>query len=110
MMKYLIALSLAFGLLTIAMPTTVFAANDSAEQRQKLEQKFEVECTAGNYGNNTCKVLGVQTGEQYQKIALRNGIKPHKPADTALDLPALIALGGIATTGAGALYLRNKLK
>jgi len=105
--KYIAATALALVLLTgIASP----ALANTAEQKQKLEQEFEVQCNSGSYGQtSTCKVLGKQFGEQSQKIALRQGIKPHKVADTALDFQTMTAIGAIVSTGIGAAVLKRKV-
>ncbi len=106
--KYVAATSLALGLLTLGMVSPVFA--NTAEQNQKLEQEFEVQCNSGAYGQtSTCKVLGKQFGEQSQKIALRDGIKPHKVVDTALDFQSMAAVGAVVSTGVGAAILKRKV-
>lgn len=107
--KLIAATTLAFTLLTLGMASTAHA--NTAEQNQKLEQSFEVECTSATYGNDgKCWVKGTQTGEQSQKIALRKGLKAHKPVDTALDGITLLAAGALVTTGVSAVLLKNRIK
>lgn len=109
--KLIAATTLAFTLLTLGMASTAHA--QTAEQNQKLEQEFEVECNSGSYGQNTtCKVKGSQTGEQYQKISgrLRDGVMYHKPVDTALDSVTLLAAGALITAGVSAAVIKNKIK
>jgi len=107
--KLILATTIASGLLVGAMPTTALA--NSAEQNQKLEQEFEVECTTGSYGqNSTCKAKGKQTGEQHQEFTLRNGkmIQKHKVLDTGLDTMSMATVTGVFATGAAAMVVKIK--
>lgn len=108
LIKYLTATTLALALLMAAMPTIANA--QTAEQKQELEQSYEVECTTANYGQGTCKVKGVQTGKQYQRIAIASrSAMYHKPADTAVDTATMAALGAVLTTGVTAAIIKRKM-
>ncbi len=109
----LIAATVAASAVMSAFATTVYATDNTVEQEQKLNQKIELECKVGAYGQTTeCKAKAEQTGEQKQKVTFRQGQvlgKTHKPVDTALDFQTTAAAVFSIGSGAGAFILNRKL-
>lgn len=94
--------------LSIAKP--VFA--EETNQEQELEQKCEVVCEVGAYGQDTtCTNQCYQYGKQIQTITLADGtvIKPHAPIDTGLDTKTSAVATGLMVTGILATVARKKL-
>jgi hypothetical protein len=114
MLKLITALTLAATLMVVAMPST--ASAETLEQKQKLEQEVEIECTSGAYGQNTtCKAKGKQTGEQSQKMegyfnSKGQYIRRHKVANTGLDTMTLSAVAGTLMIGSAAAVAKFKTR
>lgn len=108
----LIAATLAAGAVMSGFATTAYATN-TVEQEQKLNQKIELNCKVGAYGQTTeCKATGEQTGEQKQKVTFRQGQvlgRTHTPVDTALDFQTSAAAVLSIGSGAGAFILNRKI-
>ena len=110
--KLLVA-TVAAGAVMAGFATQAHATDNTVEQEQKLNQKIELNCKVGAYGQTTeCKATGEQTGEQKQKVTFRQGQvlgKTHKPVDTALDFQTSAAAVLSIGSGAGAFILNRKL-
>jgi hypothetical protein len=89
------------------------AVATTSEQEQSAEQKIEVKCTTGAYGQIIkCEAVGEQKLDQKQKLALREGRvlgKIHVPVDTALDFPTMALVGATLASGTGAFLLKRKI-
>ncbi len=111
--KLLVA-TVAAGAVMAGFATTAHATNNNTvEQEQKLNQKIELKCKVGAYGQTTeCKATGEQTGEQKQKVTFRQGQvlgRTHTPVDTALDFQTSAAAVLSIGSGAGAFILNRKI-
>lgn len=110
-MKNLLVALLITGVLG-GMSAGQAQANTTVEQEQKLNQELEIECETGSYGqSSTCKARGEQTGEQSQKVVVRDRVlgKTHAPVDTALDAQTMLSVAGVLVTGAGSYALKRKV-
>lgn len=112
MIKLATAVAVAGAVLT-QFSTVALATENTVEQEQKLNQKIELKCKVGAYGQTTeCKASGEQTGEQKQKVTFRQGQvlgRTHTPVDTALDFQTTAAAVLSIGSGAGAFVLKRRI-
>lgn len=111
MTKKLILSVSTLAILAFTGVSPVFA--NQAEQSQKLDQEFEVECkSSGTYGQDTnCKVTGKQSGEQKQRIQILGVTHDASKIGAGLDtqMAAIFGLFMIAGLTSGVLLVKNKI-
>ncbi len=113
-MKTRIASLVLFATLVGFTTKTVTSVSaQEARQEQELEQRVNVECTAGTYGQGqVCGVTTEQRGKQKQEIILRDGssVAPHQVVGTALDMQTLALVAGLFMLGGVSAFGLAKIK
>lgn len=112
-MKKLLVTALLTLALIVGASTTTVQAETEAHQKQTLDQKVELECEVGAYGQTSkCTAKAEQHGEQEQTVKFRDGQvlgKVHTPADTALDTQTAATAAVTLLSGTGAFIAKRKL-